>query len=215
LETAPVSAVVTWHTDRLYRIPTELERYITICDPRGITTNTFSAGPLDLATPSGRMAARVHCAVARYEVEHAIERRRSANRQKAEAGLPVSGKRPFGYEADGMTLNEREASVLKDVGRRVLAGETCNSLAKELNARGITTSTGGRWTNSTLRDVLLRPRNAGLSVLHGEVVGPAAWQGIWSEDERYEWEALRALLLDPARGVGRTRSRTSAGRRSI
>jgi site-specific DNA recombinase len=211
LEAAPVSAVITWHTDRLYRIPTELEKYITICDPRGITTNTFSAGPLDLSTPSGRMAARVHCAVARYEVEHAIERRKSANRQKAEAGLPVSGKRPFGYEADAIRIREREASVLKDVGRRVLAGESCNSLANELNARGITTSTGGRWTNSTLRDVLLRPRNAGLSVLHGEVVGPAAWQGIWTEDERYEWEALRALLLDPARGVGRTRSRTWLG----
>ena len=60
-------AVICWHTDRLHRSPVELEEYIAVCDPRAVPTQTVRAGPLDLATPSGRMVARVLGAVARHE----------------------------------------------------------------------------------------------------------------------------------------------------
>lgn len=216
-----VRFVVTWHTDRLYRIPDELERFITVCDPRGITTHTATAGPLDLSTPSGRMAARVHCAVARYEVEHAIERRKSGNAQKAAAGLWLGGPRPFGYEPDGVTIRPLEADALEDVGSRLLAGEGSNSLARDLNARGIRTSAGNEFTGNGLRDVLLRPRNAGLMELNGEIVGPAQWRPIFHRDisdlatqrerARETWEAVCAVLMNPERGVGKTRPRKWLG----
>jgi site-specific DNA recombinase len=51
-----VDAVVVWHTDRLYRRITELEQYIRVCERQSVSTQTVQAGPLDLATPSGRLA---------------------------------------------------------------------------------------------------------------------------------------------------------------
>jgi site-specific DNA recombinase len=78
LEAGRGDAVLVWHTDRLHRRPIELEHYIGMCEARGIPTMTVQAGPLDLATPSGRMVARMLGSAARFETEHASERQRRA-----------------------------------------------------------------------------------------------------------------------------------------
>jgi site-specific DNA recombinase len=191
-----VDVVLAWHTDRLHRSPTELEQYIDICEPRGVPTHTVKAGPLDLATPSGRMAARIHGAVARYEVEHMIERQQSAKLQAATAGRWKGGRRPYGYEDDGVTVRPAEAAEVLRASEAILRGVSLRGLAADLNARGLTTSTGGRWRQDTVRKVLLRPRNAGLMEHRGEVVGPAAWAAIVPEDI---WRGAVALLNSPAR----------------
>src|SRR5215218_9436478 len=78
LRAGVADAVVCWHIDRLHRSPTELEEYITVCEPRGVPTQTVKAGPLDLASASGRMVARQLGAVSRFESEHHSERARRA-----------------------------------------------------------------------------------------------------------------------------------------
>src|SRR3954447_11896111 len=70
VEHGRADAVLAWHTDRLHRRPVELEEYIDVCDRHGVITQTVKAGPLDLATPSGRMVARMLGSGSRYEVEH-------------------------------------------------------------------------------------------------------------------------------------------------
>ena len=52
-----INAVIAWHTDRLHRSPLELERYVSVSEKHHVPTHTVQAGPLDLATPSGRMVA--------------------------------------------------------------------------------------------------------------------------------------------------------------
>src|SRR2546423_557599 len=74
IEAGHVDSVITWHTDRLHRSPAELEEWIVVCEPRGVDVHTVKAGPIDLATPAGRMVARQLGAVARYESEHRSER---------------------------------------------------------------------------------------------------------------------------------------------
>ncbi len=91
------TVVVVWHTDRLHRSPTELEAYIALSERRGVATHTVQAGTIDLATPSGRMTARILGAVARQESEHKGERVARARRQKALAGEWMGGIRPFGW----------------------------------------------------------------------------------------------------------------------
>ncbi len=196
LEAGRADAVVVWHTDRLHRRPDELEHYIGVCDPRGVVTQTVKAGPLDLATPSGRMVARMLGTAARYEVEHAIERMQTAKRQAATAGRWKGGRRPFGYEADGVTVRETEAAEIRKGADALLAGMSLRALAREWNARGVTTSTGGPWKPTEVRKLLARPRNAGLMEHRGEVVGPAEWPAIVDEPV---WQAVRALLADEGR----------------
>jgi len=196
LEHGRADAVLVWHTDRLHRRPVELEEYINVCDPRGVITQTVKAGPLDLATPSGRMVARMLGSTARYEVEHAIERQQAAKLQAATAGRWKGGRRPFGYRADGVTVRESEAAEIKRATDDLLAGMSLHAIARDWNARGITTSTGGAWKASEVRKLLARPRNAGLMEHRGEVIGPAEWPAIIEEEL---WRAVRALVSDESR----------------
>lgn len=196
LEAGRGDAVLAWHTDRVHRTPVELEHYIAVCEPRNIPTHTVKAGPLDLTTPSGRMVARILGATARYEVEHKVERQRRARDQAATAGRWPGGRRPYGYEPDGVTVIEAEKAVIEWACKQVLAGRSLRSIAAELNQRGKTTSTGGPWRQDTIRDVLLRPRNAGLMVHRGQVVGRAGWAPLVDEEL---WRGVVAILTDPAR----------------
>ena len=66
--------LLCWHTDRLHRSNAELEDYINVVEPREVTTETVTAGMIDLNTPIGRMVARNLCTIARYESEHRAER---------------------------------------------------------------------------------------------------------------------------------------------
>jgi site-specific DNA recombinase len=203
-----VTAVLAWHTDRLHRSPTELEEYITACDQYGVPTHCVKAGPLDLATPSGRLVARQLGAVARYEVEHMIERQQRAKQQAAGDGQWLGGRRPYGYEADGTTVRPDEAAELLHAAQAVLSGASLRSIAAAMNGRGLVTSTNSGWRQDTIRKVLLRPRNAGLMEHRGKVVGAASWPAVVPEDI---WRGVVAVLTDPARRTHLTNVRRWMG----
>jgi DNA invertase Pin-like site-specific DNA recombinase len=204
LKAGRADAALVWHTDRLHRSPAELEDYIAVCEPREVPTVTVKAGPLDLATPSGRMVARQLGAVARYEVEHMAERQQRARLQAATDGRWSGGRRPYGYGPDGVTVVEAEAAVLREVARQVLAGVSLRRVCADLNDRGAWTSTGRPWHQTSLRNVLLRPRNAGLMQHRGQIIGPAGWPAILDEDT---WRAVVGVLTDRARRTQVTTAR--------
>lgn len=197
-----VRAVIAWHPDRLHRRIVELEAFIDLLDTRGVEVRTVTAGDLDLSSATGRMNARIVGAVAQKEVEQTKDRIRSAKKQAAEEGKYRGGPRPYGFEADGVTVREDEALVIREATTSILASRSLAAVARELNERGLPTSTGRRWTYARLRDVLIRPRNAGL-LNHGrydrgtgEIIGPASWPAIIDEET---WRAALTLLTDPAR----------------
>lgn len=208
LEAGRASGVLAWHTDRLHRSPVELEEYIAICDRGGVPTHCVKAGPLDLATPSGRLVARQLGAVARYEVEHMIERQKAAKLQAGRAGKYRGGRRPFGYEADGVTVRPAEAAAVLDAAHRVLHGEPLGSIARDWNFRGLTSSTGAQWTSISVHDLLVRARNAALIEHEGQTIAQARWPAIVPEDI---WHAVRVLLADPARRHPRSTNRRWLG----
>jgi site-specific DNA recombinase len=204
LRTGVADAVLVWHTDRLHRSPVELEEYIEVCQPREIPTQTVRAGPLDLATPSGRLMARQLGAYARFESEHHSDRAKRARLQAATDGRWIGGLRPFGYGADGMTVIEGEAEAIRWMAAEVLSGTSLRAIARKLNAEGTFTSTGRPWTPKAVALLLQRPRNAGLSQHHGEPVAPARWPAILDEDT---WRGVVAVLGDPARNTTTSRAR--------
>lgn len=207
-----VRGIVAWHTDRLHRRASELEEFVNLAEAHHLQIQTVTAGTVDLATASGRMVARMLGAAAQHEVEHAKERMKRAKDQMAADGKYRGGQRPFGYEKDGTTIRESEAKVLREATKAILAGRTLAGVARDLNAAGSRTAPGREWTYGRLKEVLVRPRNAGL-LAHGlpgrnankerrgrsydlEIVGQAAWPAIVPDDE---WRALVAMLTDPAR----------------
>jgi len=189
-------AVLVWHTDRLHRSLLELEEYVSLAERRKIMTQTVTAGELDLSTPSGRMLARILGSVARQEVEHKAERTRRAHLQAAQQGRWRGGARPFGFESDGMTVRQDEAAELLRMSEAVLAGASLGALSRDLNSRAVTSTTGRPWEFTTMRQLLIRPRNAGLSIYHGEVLGLGRWPALVPEAT---WRAVVDLLSDPSR----------------
>jgi DNA invertase Pin-like site-specific DNA recombinase len=202
-----VHGVIAWHPDRLHRRNTELEGFIDLVETHGVQVQTVRAGQYDLATASGQMIARILGAAAQHEVAHSRERVQRAKTQAATDGKYRGGPRPFGYEADGMTVRESEARVIRDATKAVLAGRTLASIARELREQGVTGTRGKPITYNNLRDMLLRPRNAGIlakglpnrnattnnSTRAYQEIGPAAWPAVVPEEE---WRALVKLLTD-------------------
>jgi DNA invertase Pin-like site-specific DNA recombinase len=214
-------AVVVWHTDRLLRDMTELEGYISVCGgDNGIPTHAVRSSDLDLTTASGRMVARILGAVAQQEVEHMIERQKSAKRRRREAGLRCSGARPFGYQLDhnaatGLVIDPAEAAAIRSGYESVLAGIPYNTIARQWTQAGLRTPVrgyrrgedgeptgkliGGRpWNGLEVKRLLLCARNAGI-VEHDagdgrgpQIVGPAKWEPIVSQDT---WRAARDIML--------------------
>jgi site-specific DNA recombinase len=196
LRAARYGTVLAWHTDRLHRRPTELEEYIDVCEPRGIATRTVQAGALDLTTAAGRLMARQLGSMARYEVEHMVERQQRARIQKVGRGEYCGGPRPYGWESDGVTPVAEEIAVIRECADAILAGASLRSLAADLNQRGLTTSTSHKWDGGNLARMLRRPRNAGILQHRGVEAGPAKWDAALDEPT---WRSLRAVLDDPSR----------------
>lgn len=196
LEDGGAGAILAWHPDRLHRRPVELETFIDFCDTHKIEVRTAQAGDFDLSTASGKLVARMLGAAARHEVEHAIERQKRAKKQAAVDGLYRGGRRPFGWRVGGMVLDPVESGAIRTAVEGVLAGKSLRGIVIEWNAAGLKTSMGKDWTTRTLRKVLLRPRNAGLSLHDGARIPGAQWEPIVTADE---FTALEHLLSDPAR----------------
>lgn len=196
LRAGTYGTVLAWHTDRLHRRPLELEEYIDVCEPRNIQTRTVKAGVLDLTTATGRWQARQLGAMARFEVERMIERQRRARDQKVQRGEWSGGRRPYGWEKDGVTPIPEEIAVIREVVHAVLAGGSIRALAADLNKRGMLSSAGNPWDGSTLRRMLRRSRNAGILQHRGEEAGRSKWDAAIDEPT---WRSLCAILDDPSR----------------
>jgi DNA invertase Pin-like site-specific DNA recombinase len=218
LDQGTATIVVTWHTDRLHRSPTELEKYIALCERRGVSTHTVQAGELDLATPSGRMVARILGAVARQESEHKGRRVARARMQKAKAGEWGGGIRPFGWgvPTDELTtkvnrktgeeevvpvldmnrLVPEEAAALEAGTDMILSGGSIKGWVRWLADKGFTTTRGNPIGDVEARDYLLRARNAGFAIHRGEEIGRGAWEPAVPEEK---YRAVVAILTDPSR----------------
>ena len=162
-----------------------------------------SESEYDLRTPNGKKAFRDAINAAAYYSDRLSTRSARGKRLKAIGGEPNGSARPFGFEADLITVREDEAAILRDLTARFLAGETQDALIAELNARGITTSYGKPWTRAGLRKVLTRERNWGRIIYTDpksgitSVVGRLPGEPIVSEED---FDAVIAMYTARRRG---------------
>lgn len=191
-----INKIVAYTSGRLTRRPREHEGQIELAEQFGTTFKYVASPSFDLNTSAGRRIARILAANDAGEAEDIGERVARQRQQKAERGDYTGSVRPFGFELDGAAHRQREADTIREVVTRLLAGESVLSVVADLNSRGELTSKGGTWERASLRRMLMRPRNAGLSVYRGDVIGPASWEPVVDEAD---WQALVSLLLSPDR----------------
>jgi DNA invertase Pin-like site-specific DNA recombinase len=190
LRAGRVDAIVAWHPDRLYRRSRDLLDLIDLVNEMQAEIATVTANSIDLSTANGRLVAKIGADVAQHESEHKAERTRAWHRQRAEAGLPSGGRRPYGYEKGGMTVRPDEAALIREAADRIIAGERRWTIISDWNRRGVPTVTGTPWTTVVLGGILRSPRIAGFRQ-HLGTLHPAAWPAILVEDT---WKAVGAAL---------------------
>jgi len=195
--------IVATRLDRILRRVQDLGVLIDL-DAKVVTVD----GDIDLTSAFGEFQATLAAGLARFEVRRKSERQRDANAKRASEGKWVGGRRPFGFEPDGVTVREDEADAIRRAYRDVVTGLSLGAVARNLNAAGFTTGQTRQarsghagepspWRGSTVRRMLLNPRYVGRVRYKGVVqANPADWPAIV---EPSTWEAVNAILTNPMR----------------
>lgn len=197
IEAGHVTHVVALHMDRLLRSMGQLEQLVDLVEQTGVKIETVESGALDLTTSAGRQQARILSAITTGESERKAERHKSKAAQLREQGKSTGGARPFGWESPNGDLEPFEADLIRSAIRQVIDGATIYSIRQQWVASGAKTSMNGEWgNNKSIVRILTRWRNAGLVEHQGQIVGPAVWPAIVTQDEVAQ---VRAILSDPDR----------------
>lgn len=191
-----VRRVVAWNLDRIVRTTRDRLELVDACQRHGAVVALVRGTDLDPSTPGGRLHLAILQEVAQHELDTRHDRQTRAMRQRAEAGLPWTANRPFGYQRDGMTIVEAEADLLRAAYRAVAAGESMYGIAKAWNEEGVTTTFNNTWSAASVRQVLVNPRYGGLRAHNGTIVGKAAWPGVVDEAV---WRAAERVMKSPGR----------------
>lgn len=223
IETGAIDAIVVWDVDRLTRAPREMEDLIELAGRTGVEIAVVD-GRDDFGTDDGQLMLRIKAGLARREVAHNARRLRAKFAENAEKGLP-HGYPPYGYrrvmrpfEGRQAGLDEPdpvEAPIVREIVERTLSGESLRSIAKDLNARGIESPGDAAarkraerlgapheprrrsWSTTVIRQVAMRPSNAGLRQYRGQIIGSSLATPIVTRDD---FDRVSALLKDPTRG---------------
>lgn len=190
--------------DRFARQPRVSIQLGELCAEADTTWHTLRDGRLNPGSQEGEILSFFRGAQGRQEQRNKIEAiKRRFEKQRAE-GLPLWGVRPFGFELNRIDHREDEAAEIRWAYEHVLNGGSLGSIMRAWEERGMRTTRGNSFSYATVRQALLRPRNAGLMERDGAVIEdvPAAWEPIVS---RSTWEAARAVLLDPGRSTTSSR----------
>jgi site-specific DNA recombinase len=167
LESGEAGGVIVYDLERFARQLRDGERLVALAE-RGLVI-LDSEGSYDLRKPGDKKNFRNAIVAAEYYSDLLRVKVRRGKAAKAHSG-EVDERRSFGFNSDGVTVDGREAALIRDWAARLLAGETQQDLIRELNDTGVPSVRGARWGYTTFRQIMLRPRNIGLIVHNGEVV---------------------------------------------
>jgi site-specific DNA recombinase len=219
-----LDAAVVYDLDRLARDPRDLEDAIEVVQHQGKRIEAVT-GAVDLTTDSGIAMARVLVAMASKSSADTGRRVARKHQELAEAGVPVGGNRPFGWEDDKRTLRPVEAEAVRQAARMLMAGSGLAAVVRAWNAQGLTGTRGRPWVPQTVKQTMRNPRVAGLRSRHVQTRDPATgtvsvpmevvhkdgqpvvgqWEPILSVED---WEAVCAVLgSNPTPGRGTNASK--------
>ncbi|WP_248827949.1 recombinase family protein [Frankia sp. Mgl5] len=193
-----VQGVVVVAEDRLARRSGDYERFVDALTAEDGRVYADARGRKDLYSEDVEGMGLVGVAFAKIESRKVRRRVRRSHRARAELGIPVGSQRPFGWQADKLTLEPAEAPLVATAVDQFIAGRSINSMVREWNDRGVVTAKGNRWTIVGLRQVLGNPRLCGWRKHNGELVTDAAgnpvigrWEPIVTPEQ---WRAVEAIL---------------------
>jgi DNA invertase Pin-like site-specific DNA recombinase len=175
-----IDGVVVYKVDRLTRSLTDFAKIVERFDANGISFVSVTQS-FNTTSSMGRLTLNMLLSFAQFEREVTGERIRDKISQSKAKGLWMGGWVPFGYAADGRTLQvvDEEAKTVRWIFERYLELGTIPALVAECDLNGIRTPPRTSRTGNThgghpltrgyLHKLLSNPLYAG-KIRHGTVV---------------------------------------------
>jgi site-specific DNA recombinase len=186
-----IDVIFGTEVERLVRQPAEAEQLINlseITDLREIHL-TSEAG-YDLSTSNGVYRIRQAVSLAERESRKISDRIRRKQADRARNGQAHGGHRCFGYRTGNMEIDEAEATILREMGSRLLNNYSFKEIAYWANEQGYKTTEGKMWYPVTIRNTLRRVRYAGIREHHGAQF-PAIWPAVF---DSATWEQIQLKI---------------------
>jgi site-specific DNA recombinase len=186
-----IDVIFATEVERLVRQPAEAEHLIDLAGNTDLReVHLTSEDGYDLATASGVYRLRQAVNLAERESRKTSERLRRKLADRARNGQTHGGHRCFGYKAGNMEIDEAEASILREMGSKLLAGWSFKEIAYWANEQGYKTAEGKMWYPVTIRNSLRRVRYVGIREHRGERY-PATWPAVF---DVATWEQMQLKM---------------------
>jgi DNA invertase Pin-like site-specific DNA recombinase len=179
-----IDVILVFQTSRFWRNRRERAEGIEILRKAGVSLIATRGPSLDMSNAYGRMMAGLLGEFDTAESEIKSERQQLANREAAVAGKIRKGTpRPFGWKPNRITRDPAEAEAVETAYRALLAGGTVAGVVRDWERRGVRPHQAPEspWTRTSVRQILLNPRNAGIAMYRGAEVGRGEWEPIVDE----------------------------------
>jgi site-specific DNA recombinase len=155
-----VGAVIIHDLDRLARKVGHQSIVLDEFEEHGVAVE-FVSGPIE-ATPEGRMYLTIRGGFSEYERAKIKERTSRGLRQRALAGKAIATGYGYRMNADGkLVIDDECATIVRRIFDLTIAGQSASSVASALNADGVVSPSGGKWTRGSISALLRRPAYIG------------------------------------------------------
>ncbi|WP_371536906.1 recombinase family protein [Streptomyces sp. NBC_00466] len=202
----PVHGVMAVNDDRLYRRPSDWERYLKAFTSQEGRVYHDSNGVQDLYAEGFEIKGLVGVAMSLSETRKKQRRTRNSHRSRAIRGQSVSAWRPFGWEDDKITLRAVEADAIRTAVHDVIAGASISEITRQWKEAEFITSRGNAFQYATVKQVLVNARTCGYREIKGELVRDGDDQPIKGEWDAIvtpkEWYAIISKIRERGRGAG-------------
>ncbi|MGW3167406.1 recombinase family protein [Streptomyces sp. NPDC001142] len=202
----PIHGVMAVNDDRLYRRPSDWERYLKAFTAHEGRVYHDSNGMQDLYAEGFEIKGLVGVAMSLSETRKKQRRSRNSHRNRAVRGLAVSAWRPFGWEDDKVTLRPQEADAVRQAVKDVIAGASISEITRQWKEAEFITSRGNPFQYQTVKQVLMNPRLCGYREIKGELVRDGddkpvvgTWEAIVTPKD---WYAVTTVIRERGRGSG-------------
>jgi site-specific DNA recombinase len=125
-----VDAIFATEVERVVRQPAEAEELIDLAGATDLReVHLTSEEGYNLSTPNGVYRLRQAVKLAERESRKTSERLRRKLADRARNGQTHGSRRCFGYKAGNMEIDEAQASILREMGSKLLAGCSFKEIA--------------------------------------------------------------------------------------
>lgn len=165
------SVIIVWKIDRFGRNREEIAFNKHKCKKNGVKVVYVAENVPD--SPEGVILESVLEGMAEYYSLQLSQNIRRGNRASAEKCQSTGGNRPLGYKTDPVTkkfvIDPDTAPTVRKIYDMYAKGKTCAEIITELNAQGLRTLRGGKFTKNSLHTVLKNEKYIGVYTYKDEI----------------------------------------------